>query len=49
MWFEKLMGFEEVSPEQVQSLIEVDGDRLVSKKNGHSYQYGSLEVPSLAE
>ena len=49
MWFEDLMGFQEESPEQVRSNIEVSGNTLTSKVNGKSYVYGKLEVPTLAE
>ena len=49
MWFEKLMGFEEVSHENVQKNIEIVGDRMVSRINGKSYQWGKFEVPTLEE
>lgn len=49
MWFEQLTGFQEKSPEQVRSNIEVSGNTLTSKVNGKSYVCGKLEVPTLAE
>lgn len=49
MWFEKLMGFAERSPEQVRSMIAVEGNRLTSKVDGRSFYWGRLETPSLAE
>lgn len=49
MWFEKLVGFEELSPDYVREHISIDGTMLVSKVNGKSYQYGSLEIPTLSE
>jgi len=49
MWFERLMGFAEQSPEQVRANIDVDGEELVSKVNGSRVRCGRLETPSLAE
>ncbi|MEL6561944.1 MAG: hypothetical protein AAFQ94_27400 [Bacteroidota bacterium] len=49
MWFEKLMGFQEESPENVRSNIAINGNQLISKVTGDSFQYGVLGLPSLAE
>jgi hypothetical protein len=49
MWFEDLVGFEEVSPENVRDKIFIDGENLVSKVNKKSYQFGTLEIPTLKE
>ena len=49
MWFEKLMGFKERSPDYVKRNIEVDGLKIKSKVNGKSYQFGFLDTPTLAE
>jgi len=49
MWFKELVGFEEISPENVRENISIDGTKLVSKVNGKSFQYGSLEIPTLSE
>jgi hypothetical protein len=38
-WIQDLMGFREESPEQVRSLISVDGNTLLSKANGKRYVY----------
>ncbi len=48
-WFEKLVGFEEVNPAYVRNNILIDGVNLISKQNGKSYQFGELEIPTLAE
>lgn len=49
MWFEKLTGFHEESPEQVRKNMSVDGKILKSHINGMEYTCGLLETPSLAE
>lgn len=48
-WFEELMGFREVSPEQVRQDIEVSGEELISRRNGRRFRYGRLEILSLNE
>ncbi len=47
MWFEKLTGFKEESPEQVRNNISVCGDVLTSHVNGKEYTCGLLETSSL--
>lgn len=47
MWFKDLMGFDEISPENVQNNIEIKGESLISKGNNRSFQFGELEVVSL--
>ena len=49
MWFEDLVGFKEVSPEYVRENISIDGDKLTSLVNGESFQFGTLEIPTLKE
>lgn len=49
MWFERLMGFEEFSPENVRLNTYIKNEQLVSKINGNSYQFGRLEIPRLSE
>lgn len=49
MWFKKLVGFEELSPDYIREHISIDGTMLVSKVNGKSFRYGSLEIPTLRE
>lgn len=48
-WFKVLTGFEETSPSQVRENLSIEGNTLMSRINGKTYQYGSLEIPSLAE
>lgn len=47
MWFRKLMGFSEESPEQVRSLIALDGAMMYSRVNGRAVGCGRLETPTL--
>ena len=49
MWFEKLTGFREESPQQVRDNITLDVSRLKSRVNGRAFVWGELETPSLAE
>ena len=49
MWFERLTGFQEQSPEQVRQHLSVDGERLKSHVNGKEFLCGILETPSLGE
>lgn len=49
MWFEKLTGFAEESPEQVRANIEHRGKTLKSRANGRELICGELETPTLAE
>lgn len=49
MWFEKLTGFREDSPDQVRKNMSVDGNILRSHVNGLEYVCGLLETPSLSE
>ena len=48
-WFEDLTGFSETSYEATRAQLRVEGNRLHSQTNGHSWQIGRLETPSLAE
>ena len=48
MWFEKLTGFQERSPSYVQRNLEVKDRTIKSKINGKSYQFGFLQIPTLA-
>ncbi len=48
-WFTELVGFSERNPAEVREQIVVDGTRLISKVNGHTYQCGTLQIASLAE
>ncbi|MFK7786729.1 MAG: hypothetical protein AB8B56_16540 [Crocinitomicaceae bacterium] len=49
MWFERLVGFEEGTMENVRSKIELNGTRLRSKVNGKEFVVGTLEIPSLED
>jgi len=49
MWFEDLVGFKEISPEQVRENIEIIDNKLVSKINNNEFIFGKLEIPSLEE
>jgi hypothetical protein len=48
-WFERLMGFEERSPDQVRKNITIDDETLKSRINGRKFACGRLETPTLAE
>ncbi len=48
-WFETLTGFEESDGDDVRRKLTIDGLKLRSDVNGHSWQFGSLDMPSLAE
>ena len=49
MWFKKLTRFDEVSPEHVRKNIIIDGKHLTSKINNRYFQFGELEIISLAQ
>ncbi|MEZ5007829.1 MAG: hypothetical protein R2753_06705 [Chitinophagales bacterium] len=49
MWFKDLVGFEEISPENVREKITIEGIKMTSKINGKSFQFGLLEIPTLKE
>jgi len=49
MWFETLMGFSEITPQQVRENISVDGNKMTSLVNGRTFICGELETPTLAE
>ncbi len=47
MWFEKLTGFKEESPEHVREKLNILGDAFISKVDGRKFTFGHLEVPTL--
>lgn len=49
MWFQQLTGFQEESPAQVRANLAIEDNVMISRLTGKSYQFGSLEVPTLAE
>lgn len=48
-WFERLTGFTEKTYSYTQSQFELQNSRLCSRTNGHCYEIGTLETPSLGE
>ena len=49
MWFEKLTGFREESPDQVRNHLVLEGTRITSTVNGRSMEAGVLDIPTLSE
>ena len=49
MWFKNLVGFDEVSPKYVRDNLFLEGNKMTSKLNGKSFQFGTLAIPSLKE
>jgi hypothetical protein len=49
MWFERLVGFPEETPQQVRASIALEGKTLRSLVNGRALECGQLEIPSLGE
>ncbi len=48
-WFRQMTGVDETSPQAVREMIQLRGSQLVSVANNSSYQFGRLEIPTLAE
>ena len=49
MWFEKLTGFTEKSPEFVKENLMIDGNDFISKINNERFSFGELEIPTLIQ
>lgn len=49
MWFEKLTGFKEESPEYVRSNLRIEGNDFVSLGNSQRFSFGKLETLTLEE
>tara|TARA_B100001758_G_scaffold247800_1_gene267343 strand:+ start:5009 stop:5995 length:987 start_codon:yes stop_codon:yes gene_type:complete len=49
MWFKDLFGFNEISPENVRKNINIEGSKITSKVNGKTYEFGTLQIPTLKE
>jgi hypothetical protein len=49
MWFEKLTGFKEESPENVRDKLRIEGDSFVSTVNNRRFTFGKLEIATLQE
>lgn len=47
MWFEKLTGFKEESPENVRDKLRIEGDAFVSTANNRRFTFGKLEIVTL--
>jgi hypothetical protein len=48
-WFERLVGFSEVSPNYVRENLVLDGELLRSRINDRELRWGRFDLPSLAE
>jgi hypothetical protein len=48
MWFERLTGFKE-NIDDIRKNIIIEGNKMTSKVNGETYQFGKLEIPTLRE
>lgn len=49
MWFEKLTGFKENSPEYVREKLHILGDAFISKADDRKFTFGRLEIPTLKQ
>ena len=49
MWFKKLTGFQEESPEQLRTNIFIEGELMHSRVNNKSFRFGRLDIPTLEE
>ncbi|WP_457593706.1 hypothetical protein [Hydrogenimonas sp.] len=49
MWFERMTGFKETSPETVRRHLAAEGSWLESLANGRRWHMGCLSIPSLQE
>lgn len=49
MWFKKLTGFDEESPQNVRAKISIDGESMTSSINGQTFAFGRLEVLTLEQ
>lgn len=49
MWFKKLTGFEEESPENVRNKLSIEGDEFNSSVNNRIFAFGELQVATLEE
>ena len=47
MWFEKLTGFKEESPENVRDKLNIEGDSFISTVNNRRFTFGKLEIATL--
>ena len=49
MWFNKLTGFKETSPNDVRANLKIVGDTFVSNVSGKRFCFGQLQIPTLKE
>lgn len=49
MWFEKLTGFTEKSPEYVRENLSIEGSEFISNINNKRFAFGHLETPTLEQ
>ncbi|WP_300672735.1 hypothetical protein [Soonwooa sp.] len=49
MWFEKLTGFQEKSPENVRQNLTIEDDYFISSANFQKLKFGSLDIPTLGD
>jgi len=47
MWFEKLTGFKEKSPENVRKNLKIEGESFISTANNRRFTFGKLEILTL--
>lgn len=47
MWFEKLTGFKEESPDFVRKNLKIEGDYFISKSTNQKLKFGKLEIGTL--
>jgi len=47
MWFEKLTGFKEESPENVRKNLKIEGESFISTANNRRFAFGKLEILTL--
>lgn len=47
MWFEKLTGFKEESPENVRKKLKIEGESFISTANNRRFTFGKLEILTL--
>ena len=49
MWFKKLTGFREISPNNVRENLTIENDAFVSKINNRKFSFGALQISTLNE
>ena len=49
MWFKKLTGFTEKSPNYVRESLIINGNDFISKVNNKRFSFGELEISTLIQ